>query len=73
VNDSASTTSLTSQMSAETPVRVDVGGTPVCLVNVDGTIYAVHDVCTHASSRSRAAGSRMIVSSVPVMGPRFLW
>jgi 3-phenylpropionate/trans-cinnamate dioxygenase ferredoxin component len=30
------------------PVRVDVGGRAVCLVNVDGTIAAVHDVCTHA-------------------------
>jgi 3-phenylpropionate/trans-cinnamate dioxygenase ferredoxin subunit len=32
----------------ETPVRVDVDGTPICLVNVGGTIHAVHDVCTHA-------------------------
>lgn len=32
----------------ETPVRVEVDGTPICLVNVDGTIHAVHDVCTHA-------------------------
>ncbi len=32
----------------ETPVRVEVGGTPICLVNVGGTIYAVHDICTHA-------------------------
>jgi 3-phenylpropionate/trans-cinnamate dioxygenase ferredoxin component len=30
------------------PVLVDVGGTPVCLVNVEGTVRAVHDVCTHA-------------------------
>lgn len=30
------------------PVLVDAGGTPVCLVNVDGTVHAVHDVCTHA-------------------------
>lgn len=32
----------------ETPVRVDVAGTPICLVNVGGTIHAIHDVCTHA-------------------------
>ena len=32
----------------ETPVRVDVDGTPICLVNVNGTIHAVHDVCSHA-------------------------
>ena len=30
------------------PVLVEVDGTPVCLVNVDGTVRAVHDVCTHA-------------------------
>ena len=27
---------------------VEVGDTPVCLVNVDGSVLAVHDVCTHA-------------------------
>jgi 3-phenylpropionate/trans-cinnamate dioxygenase ferredoxin subunit len=27
---------------------VEVGGTPVCLVNVDGSLHAVHDTCTHA-------------------------
>ena len=30
------------------PRLVEVDGTPVCLVNVDGAIRAVHDVCTHA-------------------------
>jgi 3-phenylpropionate/trans-cinnamate dioxygenase ferredoxin component len=30
------------------PRLVDMGGTPVCLVNVDGTVHAVHDICTHA-------------------------
>jgi 3-phenylpropionate/trans-cinnamate dioxygenase ferredoxin subunit len=29
-------------------LRVDVDGTPVCLVNVDGSVYAIHDICTHA-------------------------
>jgi 3-phenylpropionate/trans-cinnamate dioxygenase ferredoxin subunit len=27
---------------------VQVEGTPVALVNVEGTIHAVHDTCTHA-------------------------
>ena len=27
---------------------MDVAGTPVCLVNVDGEVLAVHDVCSHA-------------------------
>ncbi|MGD9570300.1 MAG: non-heme iron oxygenase ferredoxin subunit [Thermoleophilia bacterium] len=30
------------------PVLVRAGEIPVCLVNVDGTVHAVHDVCTHA-------------------------
>jgi 3-phenylpropionate/trans-cinnamate dioxygenase ferredoxin subunit len=28
-------------------VRIDVEGVPVLLCNVDGTLYAVEDVCTH--------------------------
>lgn len=30
------------------PRQVEVDGTPVVLVNVDGEVLAVHDVCTHA-------------------------
>ena len=30
------------------PTLVEVAETPICLVNVDGTVLAVHDVCTHA-------------------------
>jgi 3-phenylpropionate/trans-cinnamate dioxygenase ferredoxin subunit len=30
------------------PRLVDLDGVPVCLVNVDGEILAVHDICTHA-------------------------
>lgn len=31
-----------------TSVRVDVDGKPICLVNLDGAFYAIHDTCTHA-------------------------
>lgn len=31
-----------------TSVRVDIDGTPVCLVNLDGHFHAIHDTCTHA-------------------------
>jgi 3-phenylpropionate/trans-cinnamate dioxygenase ferredoxin subunit len=31
-----------------TALRVDLEDVPICLVNVDGTVYAVHDTCTHA-------------------------
>lgn len=30
------------------PMLVRLDETPVCLVNVAGTVLAVHDVCTHA-------------------------
>ena len=30
------------------PHLVRLDETPVCLVNVDGTVFAVHDICTHA-------------------------
>ena len=29
-------------------VKVEVQGTPVCLVRVDDEVFAVHDICTHA-------------------------
>lgn len=29
-------------------LRVDVEGTPICLVNVAGSVHAIHDICTHA-------------------------
>lgn len=28
--------------------RVEIDGTPICLVNVDGTVHAIHDICSHA-------------------------
>jgi nitrite reductase/ring-hydroxylating ferredoxin subunit len=29
---------------------VDVAGTPVCLVNLDGEFFALNDTCTHADA-----------------------
>ena len=29
-------------------LQVEVGGNPVCLYNLGGTLYATQDVCTHA-------------------------
>ena len=31
-----------------TSVRVDIDGKPICLVNLEGAFYAIHDTCTHA-------------------------
>ena len=36
------------EVESGTSVRVDVEGKPVCLVNLDGAFYAIHDTCTHA-------------------------
>lgn len=29
-------------------VKVEVEGTPICLVRVEDEVFAVHDICTHA-------------------------
>jgi len=29
-------------------LRVDVEGTPICLVRLDESVHAIHDTCTHA-------------------------
>ncbi len=38
----------TAEIAPGTSVRVEVDGTPVCLVNLDGEFHALHDTCTHA-------------------------
>ena len=37
-----------SQFPLNTPCRVEVDGEPVLVVNVDGTLHAVDDTCSHA-------------------------
>ncbi|MCH7487628.1 MAG: non-heme iron oxygenase ferredoxin subunit [Proteobacteria bacterium] len=34
----------------EEPIRVVVGDTPIALYEVEGELYATHDVCTHAEA-----------------------
>jgi nitrite reductase/ring-hydroxylating ferredoxin subunit len=36
-------------------VRVEVEGQPICLANVEGTLHAIHDTCTHGMA-SLSAG-----------------
>ena len=31
----------------DTPLLVDVGGTPVCVVRTQGEVFAINDVCSH--------------------------
>ena len=47
-------------------LRVEVDGTPVCLVNVGGTVHALHDTCTHA----RASMSEGFVDEGVIECPR---
>lgn len=35
------------KLDEDSPVHVDIGDTPVCLVRTGGTVHAVRDECTH--------------------------
>jgi 3-phenylpropionate/trans-cinnamate dioxygenase ferredoxin component len=37
------------EIGEDSPVHVDVGECPVCLVRVGGALYALRDECTHES------------------------
>lgn len=37
------------EVGENSPVHVDLGGCPVCLVRTGGTVYALRDECTHES------------------------
>lgn len=37
------------ELEEDSPVHVDIGDTPVCLVRTGGAVYAVRDECTHQS------------------------
>jgi 3-phenylpropionate/trans-cinnamate dioxygenase ferredoxin subunit len=37
-----------SDLADDTALKVEVGGTPVCLARSGGTVYAVSDICSHA-------------------------
>ncbi|NYI07263.1 non-heme iron oxygenase ferredoxin subunit [Allostreptomyces psammosilenae] len=37
------------ELEEDTPLRVDVSGTPVSVVLTGGEVYAVYDICSHAN------------------------
>ena len=41
---------IRAQIREEEPLRVDVGDTPIALYEVEGDVFATHDVCTHAEA-----------------------
>lgn len=36
------------EIASDRALRVEVDGQPICLVRVDETVHAIHDVCSHA-------------------------
>jgi 3-phenylpropionate/trans-cinnamate dioxygenase ferredoxin subunit len=37
-----------SELKDRTPLGVEIGGEPVCLVKTGGEVFAIRDVCSHA-------------------------
>ncbi|MEU6401938.1 non-heme iron oxygenase ferredoxin subunit [Streptomyces sp. NPDC046985] len=38
-----------SELEEDVPKRVELDGTPVCLVRTEGEVFAINDVCSHAN------------------------
>ncbi|MFF9364853.1 non-heme iron oxygenase ferredoxin subunit [Streptomyces griseoluteus] len=38
-----------SELSEDTPKRVELDGTPVSIVKTEGEVYAIYDICSHAN------------------------
>ncbi|MGW1134906.1 non-heme iron oxygenase ferredoxin subunit [Streptomyces griseoluteus] len=38
-----------SELSEDTPKRVELDGTPVSVVKTAGEVYAIYDICSHAN------------------------
>ncbi|WP_221359189.1 non-heme iron oxygenase ferredoxin subunit [Streptomyces beigongshangae] len=37
------------ELAEDTPKRVELDGTPVSLVQTEGEVFAIHDICSHAN------------------------
>ncbi|MFC7011856.1 non-heme iron oxygenase ferredoxin subunit [Streptomyces viridiviolaceus] len=37
------------ELEEDTPKRVELDGTPVSIVQTEGEIFAIHDICSHAN------------------------
>ncbi|QNP73381.1 non-heme iron oxygenase ferredoxin subunit [Streptomyces roseirectus] len=38
-----------SELTEDTPLRVELDGTPVSVVRTEGEVFAIHDICSHAN------------------------
>ncbi|AOT58326.1 MULTISPECIES: non-heme iron oxygenase ferredoxin subunit [Streptomyces] len=38
-----------SELTEDTPKRVEIDGTPVSVVLTEGEVFAIHDICSHAN------------------------
>ncbi|MDG9715163.1 non-heme iron oxygenase ferredoxin subunit [Streptomyces sp. DH24] len=37
------------ELQEDTPKRVELDGTPVSIVQTEGEVFAIHDICSHAN------------------------
>ncbi|WP_069811916.1 bifunctional 3-phenylpropionate/cinnamic acid dioxygenase ferredoxin subunit [Streptomyces sp. TP-A0874] len=37
------------ELAEDTPKRVELDGTPVCVVRTEGEVFAINDICSHAN------------------------
>jgi 3-phenylpropionate/trans-cinnamate dioxygenase ferredoxin subunit len=37
------------ELTEDTPKRVELDGTPVSVVQTEGEVFAIHDICSHAN------------------------
>ena len=38
-----------SELEEDTPKRVELDGTPISVVQTEGEVFAIHDICSHAN------------------------
>ena len=65
------TVAKTSDLDKGEMMQVDVGDEQILLSNVDGTFYAVNDVCTHAEGSLSDGYLEGVEVECPLHGSRF--
>ncbi|AVH60515.1 MULTISPECIES: non-heme iron oxygenase ferredoxin subunit [Streptomyces] len=54
-----------------TPVRVDIEGVAICLVNTGGEVFAIGDTCTHVQASLSEGDVEDCLIECPWRGARF--
>lgn len=58
-----------SELSEDTPKRVELDGTPVSVVHTEGEVFAIYDICSHANVSSPRERWRTVRSSAGCTAP----